>query len=228
LANPTLGPERQSGWDAGIDLAFRGHGFVGVTYYDQRARNLIGAVLLNPSVGGSGTQELQYQNVGLFRNNGVELEGRLDAGASLQLLAQYAYTRSRLLALGASYAGDLRVGDQNFLIPRNTAGAAVHVRPGRRTGITIGLTYVGSWVYYDALAQFSCFGGQGPCAPTNRDYLISYPGFAKVNLAITEQLTNLLSAFITADNALNTSVYEYQNFEPRLGRIVMVGLRMQH
>ena len=41
LANPSLGPEEQRGWDAGVDLAFGSRASLSVTGYDQTAIGLI-------------------------------------------------------------------------------------------------------------------------------------------------------------------------------------------
>src|SRR5439155_20704765 len=48
LANPNLAPERQRGWDAGVDLVFGPWGSLGITYYDQVVRDAIQYVALTP------------------------------------------------------------------------------------------------------------------------------------------------------------------------------------
>ncbi|MGH9892801.1 MAG: TonB-dependent receptor, partial [bacterium] len=91
VANPGIGPERQTGGDAGVDLAYGSRGTLSVTYYNQTAEDLIQVVQLpNTSVPTS-----QAQNVGRVRNTGVEIEGSLFVGP-LALRGQYAYTRARI------------------------------------------------------------------------------------------------------------------------------------
>ena len=224
LANPNLGPERQKGWDAGVDLAFGSRGSLSVTYYNQSARDLIQLVQVNA---GSTPQQQQYQNVGLVKNLGLEIEGTLTVG-SANFRAQYSYTRSRVDELGPNYSGDLRVSDQALLIPRHTGGASLTITPFSRTSITAGATYVGSWRYYDTFAQYSCFGGTAPCRPSNRDYIVDYPAFLKVNASVRQAITSLLSGFISVENLTNSEASELGNTAPVMGRVTMAGLRLQY
>ena len=223
LANTQLGPERQKGWDAGLDIAFHNIGSLGVTYFDQTADGLIQAVLL----GTGPVQTFQNQNVGRVKNSGIELEATLNAGP-VQLKGQYGYTRSRIGQLAPGYAGDLRVGDQSWSIPRHTAGGSVTYNPRETTTAVASLTYVGSWTNYDQLAQFRCFGATGPCQPTSRDFLIAYPGFLKVNARISHQITQQVSGFVGVENLTNSEAHESTNIFPVTGRVSTVGLHLQY
>ncbi|MGH9891030.1 MAG: TonB-dependent receptor, partial [bacterium] len=78
LANPGLGPERQHGVDGGVDLYLGERASIGVTYYRQRATDLIQLANL-PLVPGE-LPAYQYQNIAEVRNNGWEFEGRLFLG----------------------------------------------------------------------------------------------------------------------------------------------------
>lgn len=224
LANPRLSPERQSGWDTGIDAAFGGRGSVGVTYYDQVASDLIDGVTINAD---TNPQVQQFQNLGRVQNRGVELEGTVRLGFG-QIAAQYAITSSRVESLGPLYGGDLKVGDQLLVVPQHTGGLSLAMLPLRRTTVTVGLSYVGTWTNYDVLAELSCFGGTGPCAATSRGYIRPYPGFAKANLAVTQQLTSLVSAFVTVKNVTNNDTYEFFNAEPIQGRVTVAGVRVRY
>jgi iron complex outermembrane recepter protein len=224
LANPRLSPERQSGWDTGIDAALGGRGSIGITYYDQLASDLIDGVTINAD---TNPQVQQFQNLGRVRNRGVELEGTWRLGFG-QLAAQYAITNSRVESLGPLYGGDLKVGDQLLVVPQHTGGLSLAMSPVRRTTVTVGLSYVGTWTNYDVLAELSCFGGTGPCAPTSRGYIRPYPGFAKVNLAVTEQLTSAVSAFVTIKNAANNDATEFFNAQPIQGRVTVAGVRVHY
>ena len=228
IANPGLGPERQKGWDAGVELAFASWGSLSATYYHQIARDLIQVVLLDAT---STPQIQQYQNVGRIKNSGLELEGSLRGGPA-ELRLQYAYARSRVLELDPTYTGDLRVGENVFLVPGHTAGASLTVAPLHRTTLTAGATYVGSWTYYDFFAQLSCFAGTGPCGPSGgasgRDFLQKYPGFVKVNVSASRQITAQLSGLVAIDNATNKQVSEPTNTVPVIGRVTMFGLRWRY
>lgn len=220
LANPELGPERQRGWDAGVDVDFDEWGSLSLTYYDQTADNLIEFV----QVAGAPVPTFQWQNVGRVNNQGVEIAGALGAGP-IQLKGQYAYVRARIEQLAPNYTGDLRVGDQSLITPKHTAGASLSVAPNKKMVAAVGLTYVGSWNYYDFLAEFRCFAGTGPCPPTSRDFIVHYPGFAKLNATVSQDITHDLSGFLSVDNLTNNQAHEFFNGIPVMGRITTVGLR---
>jgi outer membrane receptor protein involved in Fe transport len=223
VANPVLGPERQRGWDAGIDASFGSSATLSLTYYDQVADNLIQLVQL--SVVPLPTS--QYQNVGQVRNKGLEVEGGLHLGG-IQLKAQYGYVRSRIRQLAPNYAGDLRVGDQSLGTPTHTAGVSLSVTPLRGTNVGLGVTYVGSWSYYDLLAEYRCFGGTGPCQPTFRDYITAYPGFVRANATVSQEITPLVSGFVSVENLTNNQAFELVNSTPAFGRISVVGFRLRY
>lgn len=223
LDNPELGPERQEGWDAGVDVVLGSRGSLGVTYYDQIAKGLIQQVLLP----GTAIPTFQSQNVGRVENTGVELEGTLGLGP-LELKGQYGYTRSRIAELAPGYTGELRVGDQSQFTPKHTAGGSVTFSGLRGTTVGAGLTYVGSWQALDALAFYGCLGGTGPCRPTFRDYTAEYSGFVKVNARVTQQITPMLSGFVSVDNLTNNEAYERWNLIPVRGRISTIGFHFRY
>ena len=225
LANPGLGPERQKGWDAGVDAVFGDRGTLSVSYYDQTADDLIQFVLLQ-----SGSPSTyQWQNVGRVKNTGVEVEGTLGMGP-VALKAQYGYARARIEQLAASYAGDLREGDQVLQTPQHTAGASLAVAPYSGTTLSAGLTYAGSWSQYDYVAEYACFGGTGPCRPGPgfRSYIIEYPSLVKVNATLSQQINPLVSGFVSVDNLTNNEDFEASNLNPVMGRTTTVGIRLQY
>lgn len=226
LPNPQIGPERQQGWDAGVDIVWGARGSLGITYYDQTAFDLIQSVVLGVSQGG--VTERQYQNVGKVSNSGVEIEATANVGP-IGIRANYGYQRSRILDLGPNYSGDLMVGDEPSLsIPAHTAGAALNanVRPG--TGISAGITYVGSFQLYDIRALYSCFGGTGPCRPGRRDYRTTDPGWTKINLTVTQDVAEHWSGFLSIDNVTNDLGHEFTQFVPVMGRITTLGVQFRY
>ena len=223
LANTNLGPERQTGWDAGFDLAFGSRASLSATYYDQHAEDLIQSVLV-----GSGAPLLyQFQNVGGVRNKGLELEGMLDLHAA-RLKGQFAIASSRIETLAPGYTGDLRVGDRPLALPKYTAGASITLSVLPRTTMSGAFTYVGNFTNYDYIARFACFGGTAACRASGRDYLISYPGFVKVDLSVTRQLTPWLSGFVAVQNVGNNGATEYANTIAVMGRLSMVGMEVEY
>jgi outer membrane receptor protein involved in Fe transport len=223
LANSNLAPERQQGWDGGVEAAIGSRASMSVTYFHQTAEDLIQQVLLESS----SVPTYQAQNVGRVKNTGVEIEGGLSLGP-VRLRGQYGYTRSRIVRLAPAYTGALQVGDQSQFVPRHTAGLSATATPLRETTVTAGLSYVGSWEATDLLAFYSCLGGTGPCQSTFRGYTIRYPDLLKVNASVARQISPLLSGFISVDNLTNKEAYEYWNLKPVTGRVATVGLRFQY
>ncbi len=223
LRNLRLGPERQRGVDAGVDLVFGTQASLSATYFDQTAENLIQRVQVRVAP----VPQYQYQNVGRVKNTGVELEGMINVG-SLNLKAQYGYARARVEQLSPNYTGVLQPGDQTLQTPHHTAGASLTVAPLSGTTIAAGLTYVGSWQNYDYLALLGCDGGTSPCQASARDYIVAYPSFVKLNATVSQQLTRLVSGFISVDNLTNNQAYESENFEPVMGRITNIGLNFHY
>jgi len=73
VANPALAPERQRGADAGVEVYMGRASFV-VTYYNQRAINLIDFVSV-PRPPGDTLPAFQYQNVSRVKNTGGSWRG---------------------------------------------------------------------------------------------------------------------------------------------------------
>jgi len=225
LAAPSLGPERQKGWDAGIDATFGRAAAFSVTGYDQIADDLIDYV----QVAAVPVPTYQFENVGRVRNAGVEVDGTLAIGPA-QLKGQYGYARARIDHLEPSYHGDLRVGDQALLTPKQTGGASLALPVMKTTTLSAGLTYVGTWNEYDFLAEYRCFGGTGPCPSPfmTRSFIRPYPSFVKANVTLSRQITPFLSGFVSANNIGNNHAYELFDFNPVWGRTTTIGLHFSH
>jgi iron complex outermembrane receptor protein len=221
LPNLLLSPERQRGWDAGVDLWFGDRGSLSVTGYDQTAKDLI--TLLQ--VPGTTLLTFQFQNLGRVTNSGLEIEGSLNL-SPVTLRAQYSYVDSRVESLGASDqpGAEIQVGDRPLRVPTHTAGASLGTSPWAGTSLTLGLVYVGKFRSSDAVARIRCFGGTGPCRPTPRDYVVEFPGFAKINLTVTQRFTRQIRGVLSVDNLTNNTAFEGFNTQPIMGRIMMAGL----
>jgi outer membrane receptor protein involved in Fe transport len=228
LPNPLLGPERQRGWEGGFDVVVASEATLSVTGYDQTAENLI---LLVP-ISTDPVPTDQYQNVGAVKNRGLEFEGTLAVSGQLQLRGQYAYVHSRIRDLGPAFSGDEQVGDTPSGVPTHTAGGVVTFLPWSKTAITAGVTWVGSFRQFDQIALFSCLGGTSPCPPSfdqtgsTRDFIVSYPGFAKLNATLNQQITPQVAGTVSVRNLTNNQAYEGSNILAVKGRLTSVGIQV--
>jgi len=229
LPNAQLKPERATGPDAGLDLVFGRRGSFSVTYYDQLAKDLIQAVVVNAS---ANPRQSQYQNLARVENQGWEFEGTLNTRL-VSLRAQYANTDSHPEDLG-TYAGtDYKVGEQFPDLPRNTAGLMLTAAPMQRTSISAGVSYTGTWKTTDYLAYYGCVGKTSPCkttgAPATADYQRTYPGFTTVNLSVEQQIIPEVAAFVALDDATNQGNARARSaLVPEHGRVTTVGVRVRY
>jgi len=220
LANSNLGPEQQVGPDGGLEFYFRQQASLEVSYYHQKVRDLIGIVNLSFSP----VYTYQYQNVGQIRNTGWEFQGRLNAGR-LALTGTFSIFHSEVERLSPSYSGDLRPGDPMLLIPKHSAGATLSYSLPR-TAVTLGLTYIGAWTSYNSRALYTDYYVNAVFNPL-RNYWTMYPGFAKLNLSVSQAVTTRVSVFLHADNLTNNKVHELEDYYMNTGRVTMVGLRVK-
>jgi outer membrane receptor protein involved in Fe transport len=230
LPNARLEPERQTGPDAGIDLVFGGRGSFSVTYYDQVAKDLIQSVTVNAS---TVPRQFQYQNLARVKNRGWELEGTLSLGRVAALRGQYANTSSRPEDLGSYQGTDYKVGEQFPDLPRNTAGLMLTATPIRRTSLSAGVSYTGTWKTTDYLAYYGCVGKTSPCkttgTPATADYARQYPGFTTVNLALEQPIARGLSGYVALDDATNRgNARARSSLVPQHGRVTTVGMRVRY
>jgi outer membrane receptor protein involved in Fe transport len=220
LANPNLAPERQRGLDGGVEI-YLGRASVGVTYYNQRAINLIQLMTIPAS---PELLTLQYQNIARVKNEGWEFEGQLPLGP-VQLAGTFSITNSKVQELPPDYpAGGYQVGDRILAIPYTSAGATITYSPLPRTALTASMTYIGHWMEHDWVAEYGFFYGGQPYRGSDRAYWIEYPSVTKFAIGISQKMTNDLTAFGRVENAGNTLRYESSNSNIPLPRRAVVGL----
>lgn len=186
------------------------------------AVDLIESVLLGVD-GSPPVRTTQFQNVGRIRNTGWEFQGRLTAGR-LSLAGTYSITSSLIRQLSPTYTGDLRLGDPLIGIPKHTAGATLGYSSGG-TAATLGMTYVGSWTESDYRALFGFFSGGQPYRGSGRAYWVAYPSFTKLNLTISQAVTDRLSVFLQSDHLTNKTIVERSNLFFHPGRLTTFGVR---
>ncbi len=226
LPSPGLRPEQQIGPDAGLDLVLGRRGSLSVTYYHQTAKDLIDGVTnfqVFPFTA-------QYINVARVKNTGWEFEGTLELDR-LTLRGNFAVTHSRPEDLGNVPAdASLRVGQQMQNMPWHTAGLTLNAWLLRRTGLTAGLAYQGKWLAYDWLSYYACTGGTGPCPSVNlADYYGERPAVVKLNLAVDQQLTRMLAAYLNVEDVTNQGIKRGRfNYLPLPGRVGTIGVRVRY
>jgi len=224
LANPHLGPERQTGWDAGVEFYVGTAASFGVTYYDQEAKDLVDQVLLSTS---GPIPQAQFQNVGKIRNKGWEFESTLTLGR-LGFRATYSRPNSTVRELSPSYSGDLRSGDRLLEIPSSIARASINYTFFRHTNLGVEAVRIGHWTAIDWLSYYAFILGVEPFRGSGRDYWMEYPTVTKINVGLSQRVTDQLTGFVQVANVGNNTRFEQKNSNIPLGRVTTVGLRAQY
>ncbi len=220
LANLGLAPERQRGGDGGVELYFGRRASLGVTYYNQRAINLIASVLVDAS---TTPATYQYQNIARIKNTGWEFEGRLYMGP-VRLTGTYSITNSTVAELYPGYpTGQYQLGDPILGIPHTSAGAIVSYSPVPRTTVTANVTYIGAATNYDIFALFGTFFSGQPYRGSLRAYWMAYPTVTKFAVGVSQEVKSGLSAFVRVENVGNTLRSELVNSNIPTPRSVLVG-----
>ena len=225
VSNPDLGPERQRGFDTGLELYFGRRASFAATYYNQRVQDLITTVVL--SAPGDTTEIDQNQNIGEIKNTGVELEGSLNL-TPVTLSATYSVFNSTVQQVSGGALGDgtgqYHPGDRLLVIPHSSGGFSTGLTLGR-TQLHAGLTYIGSFRNYDRIALFNAVFGADPNPQAPRAYIIDYPSVLKWNASVTQALPHGVSAFVRVDNLTNSYASEIDNITTVYGRLTVIGLR---
>ncbi len=219
LANPALAPERQRGVDGGVDV-YVGRASLGVTYYSQRAINLIDQTTVSSPSDTLFTT--QFTNVGRVKNEGWEFEGRLPLGR-LQLAGTYSITSSIVQEVTPNYGGDYQVGDQIRRIPHTTAGATVTYSPLPQTTLTASVTHIGHWIENDVVALYGNIFGDQPYRGSARAYWMEYPTVTKFAIGASQALAKNVTAFVRAENVGDNRRAEQTNLDIPTPRSVIAG-----
>jgi outer membrane receptor protein involved in Fe transport len=224
-----LPPERQSGVEAGFDLAVGSAFLLQVTAYDQMASGVIQRVALEvDTAGGRRQTPYQLQSMGQISNRGWEMQGSARVGR-LSLEGAAAGVDSRVRGLTAGYRGDLRAGDRMLEAPALTlSGTAAWAAPHWTASLTAYRAF--DWINYDRLALARDFQARTrfgtPIAPLPlREYWRRYDGAPRVNATATFDLPDGNALVITADNLLDRQQGEPDNLAIVPGRTLTVGFR---
>lgn len=132
--NPDLGPEKSTGWDAGVEQDLFGDKVtLGATYFRNDFRDFIDFDFAS----------MKYLNIGKAMTKGVELSAAYRPVDCLTLRAWHTLTDSR----------DLDTGEELLRRPRNVLGAEASLNfLENRANLTLGMLNVGSREDIDPIA----------------------------------------------------------------------------
>jgi outer membrane receptor protein involved in Fe transport len=222
-ANPGLRPERQSGVELGADLHAASGAWLRVTWFDQRADDLLQQVDLRRPVGTA--RVYQFQNVGAITNRGVELDGGLTHGRFAAAVRVHS-VRSRVARLAPSYDGEFRVGDAPLEVPASTGALALRYAHAA-TRVEVGVSWTGAWTGYDWALITRVEAGEAPGREGPRDYWLDYPTVVRPFVGVTTSLAGPVAFWMRAEGATRRGALLRDNLSPPVGRSVVVGLEVR-
>ncbi|HYR11644.1 MAG TPA: TonB-dependent receptor [Longimicrobium sp.] len=224
-----LAPERQSGLEAGFDLAYGGAFALQVTAYDQLASGIIQRVALAvDTVGGRRVTPYALQSVGQISNRGWEMQGTARLGR-LSLEGAAAGVRSRVRRISSGYGGELRSGDRMLEVPLVTlSGTATWTAPRGTVSLTAYRAF--DWINYDRLALARDFQSRSRAVELMagselRGYWRRYDGVPRMSTTVTLDLPRGAALVLSGDNLLDRQQGEPDNLTIVPGRTLMVGFR---
>jgi iron complex outermembrane recepter protein len=234
VPNALLGPEKQSGYEAGADLLFGRRLSLHLTRFDQLASGLIQPVAVATSQADTTTWErriaYQLQNVGEITNRGWEMQGALAAG-SLSLAGTMSLVESRVRQLAPGYSGDLQPGDRMLEVPARTTSLTATWSSSRWL-MAWTVTRAADWINYDRLALAEALAGPGfPARATPggllRTFWREYDGVTRLRVNATRSLVGGMSLVLAGDNLLGKQLGEPDNVTVVPGRTLTAGLRLR-
>jgi outer membrane receptor protein involved in Fe transport len=221
LASPNLLPERQTGWDGGVELYAGDRASLSVTRYDQIARDLIyvNFVAFSPVF------EQQFVNVARVKNSGWELEGTLRLVEGLNARATYSETESIVQALAPNDLTGLAVGQALPGVPHHLGALTLSELTGRLF-VEGAVSYVGASSNYDPVAAYRAASPRLG-TPDFGSGLVTLPAAYRVGVCAGYDLTPRLALWARGENLLNRIVLD-QGFLPvdQVGRILIAGVRV--
>jgi len=227
----SLGAERQSGVESGIDVMFDRALTLKITHFDQHASGLIQQVVV-PATNDpmSHRWELKLENVGEIANRGWELEAQT-AISRLSITGTMSFVDSRVQHLADGYTGDLQTGDRMLQVPSHTASLNLSWL-GRRWYASVSGSRAFNWVNYDELALSEMFlNTMHPAGEMSgarlREYWRDYTGSLRVRATVSRDLFNRFAVELSGENLLGHQLNEPDNMTVLPGRTVMTGVRLK-
>ncbi len=234
LANPNLGPESQSGYEAGVDLYYREWASLEITHYNQVVKNGITGV--NVDDPNTPEREVQYQNINEFFNKGWEFAGKL-----LFNPVSFDFT---FTIINSEYGKNPFNTDPDKIDWRYKEGArklytpdysgfvgitykVPAILPFSNKGGNIGLNvnYTGNMLIVNTIRLYD--GYYNPeidrISSKDQEYLTEKEGFFKINFRSNYWVTDFASLFVNIDNLTDYQKGGYTNISPSIGRVIKVG-----
>ena len=227
----SLGAERQSGIESGIDVMFDRALTLKITRFDQHASGLIQQVVVPASNDPrSHSWDLKLENVGEIANRGWELEAQTGI-SRLSITGTMSFVDSRVERLANGYTGDLQTGDRMLQVPSHTASVNLSWL-GRRWYASLSGSRAFNWVNYDELALSEMFlNTMHPAGEMSgarlREYWRDYTGSLRVRATVSRDLFNRFAVELTGENLLGHQLNEPDNMTVLPGRTVMTGVRLK-
>lgn len=205
--NPELEPEQSFSWEAGAEYAaLAGAATLGVTWFDQRFRNLI------EYHGSAPRNTPHYRNVGAATARGLEATARaVQAGVTLH--GSYTYTRTEATRVGAG-------GDPAFMLRRPLLRRPAHQGA---LGVTADLTATVA-LTADVLlvGERADLDFTDPQAWNGKR--VTLPAHGLVNAAASWQARPAVEVRAAVRNLLDADHAQIFNF-PGSGRLLELGVR---
>jgi iron complex outermembrane receptor protein len=226
-----LGPEVQSGTEAGFDMLFRHSFSLQVTRFDQRASGLVQQVAIAADSGYQ-SRHVTYalEDVGEISNRGWELAAA-ESISRLSVTGALSFVGSRVTQLANGYTGDLQTGDRMLQVPATTASLTASWTANRWFA-SVGAARAMDWINYDELAMTNQFTtGSHPShellGSQLRQYWRRYNGGLRLRATASRDIRDVLSLELSADNLLNYQRGEPDNITVVPGRTIMSGVRLK-
>lgn len=227
----SLGAERQSGIETGIDFMFQRALTLKVTRFDQNASGLIQQVVV-PATNDpmSHRWDLRLENVGQIGNRGWELEAQT-AISRLSVTGTMSFVDSRVEHLADGYTGDLLTGDRMLQVPARTASLNLAWN-GKHWYASVSGSRAFDWVNYDELALSQMFSSNTrPAGEMSgarlRQYWRDYTGSLRVRATASRDVFDRLAIDLTGENLLGHQLDEPDNMTVLPGRTIMTGIRLK-
>jgi iron complex outermembrane receptor protein len=227
----TLGPEKQAGTEAGLDVLWGRALSFRATRFDQRASGLIQEVIM-PADSNPMSRRLRYEleNVGEITNRGWEMEtsGSL---SHLTLTGTLSIVSSRVANVARGYNGDLRAGDRMLQVPARTGSVNLSWL-GEGWFASVGGSRAIDWVNYDELGLANAYNAETRSVhdilgQQLRQYWRRYDGGLRLHASASRDIRGMFTFEVSGDNLLNYQRNEPDNATVLPGRTLMTGLKVK-
>ncbi|MEE9281670.1 MAG: TonB-dependent receptor [Myxococcota bacterium] len=182
--NPDLEPEKSRGWQIGLEQPlWDGRLRLGVTYFQNRIRNLIDFVVLDPVA-----FLFSVENIGRAKTDGFESFVALSLADRLTLRLDHTYTM----------AEDRETGEDLLRRPSHKLSFKAEARPTERATVSLSVVYIGHRKDFDARTF---------------ERGVSRGGYTLTDLAATYQITPRWRGFGRVENLFDREYDDPDGFE---------------